>query len=166
MIFAANIPAGIDSRNSAIEKPAAVNMAQLDYMKSTTSDGHEENSGHDGQRSTSGGNVLHDVTNEQQVFVGRTLTDVLTLPPTPRRTRPYYPILTAGERVEEIRKKEQLKAEMQQQKKREALERQEAKQQREEAKKARMEEREQKKKEPKPKKSGVKVAKKRVLMRD
>nr|XP_029732000.1 stress response protein NST1-like [Aedes albopictus] len=116
---------------------------------------------------------LQDITNKPQMAKVRRLSDVLRLPPTPCRSvkhrnyaRQYHPVLTAGERLEELRKKEQQKVEMEQQKKRKALERQDAKQKREEAKKAKLEERERKKKERKPKKIRVKAEKKRVAMRD
>ncbi|EDO64276.1 AGAP010484-PA, partial [Anopheles gambiae str. PEST] len=72
------------------------------------------------------------------------LPEVLTLPPTPRRSikhrnykTNFHPVLTAGEQQKE--KEEQLR-------KRKAEERREAKEKREEAKRARLEEREKHKK--------------------
>ncbi|XP_055624073.1 uncharacterized protein LOC129767345 isoform X1 [Toxorhynchites rutilus septentrionalis] len=97
--------------------------------------------------------MLQEVKNKTETTVRRRLSDVFKVPPTPRRScrhrnyvRKFQPILTAGQRLEEIRKEEEVKMEKEQQKKRKALERQEAKIQREEAKRARLEEREREKK--------------------
>lgn len=119
------------------------------------------------------GDVLQEVTNKQQAVSRRRLSDVLKLPPTPRRStkhrnyaKPYQPVLTAGERLEEIRKKEGEKLEKEQQRKRKAVEREEAKLKREEVKKAKMEERERKKLEKKPKITKPRIKSKRTVIRD
>lgn len=118
--------------------------------------------------------MLQEVTNKRQLVVKRRLSDILRLPPTPRRStkhrnyaRQFQPILTAGEHLEEIRKKEEEKVEKEQQKKRKAMERQDAKlKQEEEVKKAKLEERERKKMESKTKKSNPMLKNKRARIRD
>lgn len=110
------------------------------------------------------GNIQKDST--RCVTSKRRLSEILKLPPTPRRnpkhrnySMQYTPVLTAGERLEAIQKKEAEKMEIEQTKKRKALERKDIKLKREEAKKARMEERERKKKEQKQKKFNRKTKK-------
>lgn len=110
------------------------------------------------ENSVESGNVQNDSTTVARAATKRRLSDILRLPPTPRRNAKhrnysvqYTPVLTAGERLEAIRKKEAEKMEIEQTKKRKALERKDAALKREEAKKARIEERERKKKEPKQK---------------
>ncbi|XP_053691396.1 uncharacterized protein LOC128739919 [Sabethes cyaneus] len=83
-------------------------------------------------------NVLQEVTNKDQALVKRRLSDVLRLPPTPRRcskhrnyAKQFQPVLTAGERLEAIRKKEEEKEEKERHKKRRAMEREDAKLKRE-----------------------------------
>ncbi|EDO64856.1 AGAP012904-PA, partial [Anopheles gambiae str. PEST] len=73
------------------------------------------------------------------------LPEVLTLPPTPRRSikhrnykTNFHPVLTAGERTEAIRQKKEQKEKEEQLRKRKAEERREAKEKREEAKRARL----------------------------
>lgn len=117
--------------------------------------------------------MLRDVSNQQPAIVRRRLSDILRLPPTPRRTakhrnytKQYHPVMTAGERLEEIREKENQKIEVAQQKKRKAIEREETKKRKEEAKRAKIEERERKRMEKKLKSRNVTIKKERRMVRD
>ncbi|XP_062540250.1 uncharacterized protein LOC134208226 isoform X2 [Armigeres subalbatus] len=97
-------------------------------------------------------NILRDTTNVVSQTRKKSISEFLKIPPTPRRsakhrsyTKKYFPVLTAGERIEEIRKAEQEKQENEIQKKIRAAERTEARRRTEEAKKERAEKRKQKK---------------------
>ncbi|XP_062533940.1 uncharacterized protein LOC134202955 [Armigeres subalbatus] len=97
-------------------------------------------------------NILRDTTNVVSQTRKKSISEFLKIPPTPRRsakhrsyTKKYFPVLTAGERIEEIRKAEQEKQKNEIQKKIRAAERTEARRRTEEAKKERAEKRKQKK---------------------
>lgn len=96
----------------------------------------------------------------------RRLSEFLKLPPTPRRTtkhrnytKQYFPVLTAKERLEEIRQKENEKKDIEKRKKQKAQEREAMKLKREEIKKAKAEERERKKTEKTQRKEQEKLEK-------
>nr|XP_029720502.1 uncharacterized protein LOC115262239 [Aedes albopictus] len=122
-----------DSIEHEIDEPNGENSSQSNKIEQ---DAESDNNG--GEKSCpSPDDVLQDATNHQKVIVRRRLSSILKLPPTPRRSgkhrnyvKQYQPVLTAGERLEEIRKKEEQKVQMELQKKRKAIERQEAKQKR------------------------------------
>ncbi|KXJ77590.1 hypothetical protein RP20_CCG007154 [Aedes albopictus] len=96
--------------------------------------------------------VLQDITNKTESCVAPRLVDFLKLPPAPHRSskhrnykKKFYPVLTADERLAEIRKVEKEKQETELKKKERALLRQQARTKREELKKRKQEEREEKK---------------------
>ncbi|XP_021704541.1 uncharacterized protein LOC110677708 [Aedes aegypti] len=96
--------------------------------------------------------ALADTTNSKLTTRKASISEFLVLPPAPRRsgkhrnyTKKYFPVLTAGGRIAEIRKNEKEKQENELRKKIRAVEQAEAKQRAEEAKKERAEKRNQKK---------------------
>lgn len=96
--------------------------------------------------------ILHDVTNTTPKTRKTSISEILSFPPTPRRsskhrnyTKKYFPVLTAGERIEEIRKVQKEKQDNEVKKKIRAAERAESKRKTEEAKKERAEKRKQQK---------------------
>lgn len=93
----------------------------------------------------------------------RRLSEFLKLPPTPRRStkhrnysKQYYPVLTAKERLDEMRKKEDEKRVNENLKVQRAKDREAMKKKREEIKKAKAEERERKKVEKEQQKEQAK----------
>lgn len=106
-------------------------------------------------------NTLQDITNKKYTERKTSISDVLKLPPAPRRSgkhrnyaKKFYPVLTAEERLEEIRQIERAKQENEVKKLARAAERAENKQRKEKAKEERAKQREQKRLETEAKQHG------------